>query len=326
MIRSNSVTLESFIERASIKHNNKYEYHCTLPFNNTLSVVNILCPVHGLYSQQVKAHLAGRGCHLCGNEERNKKQSIFFDEFIERIPEEKRLKHSYNELSYTGFRSKMEITCLKHNLMFLQAPGTHIKGTVSGCSECRREHISSILSKNNLKYTTEEIIQQSKNIWGDNRWDYTKFVYVGKQAKSTFICNDCNIEFEQRIMCHLDKANGCPGCQTKYGWKRTDWINYCKSVDCKYPIVYFMNCKNETEEFIKIGFSSKVKRRLKDVPYNTFLINSIFGKPGEIYDLENKLHRIFKQYQYVPQISFKGETECFNLNILQDKNFQFFLQ
>lgn len=319
------VILEEVIARFNKIHNFKYDYSNTV-FRITTDSVIITCKEHGDWITTVKYHLRGSGCPVCAQIERNKKQATPFIIFVKEAKEKFKNAFIYHEDTYISKRKKTKITCKKHNIDFFQSPHHHLSGIGKGCPECRKENIINKLKENNLKYTTEQIIQESKEIWGEDRWDYSKFVYKGKQSKSTFICNNCETEFKQLVFVHLDKNNGCPNCQTKHGWKRTDWINYCNSINCKYPIVYIMSCKQENEEFIKIGFSSKVERRLRDIPYETNLLNSIIGKPGAVYDLEHKLHRIFKQYRYQPQNNFKGETECFSTEILNDPNFQMFLQ
>lgn len=317
--------LEEVIERFNKIHNYKYDYSNTV-FRITTDKAIFTCREHGNWAATVKDHLKGSGCPCCAQIKRTKKQIFPFTEFVEEAKKKFGNMFFYHEDTYISKRKKTKITCIKHNITFFQTPHNHLSGIGKGCPKCRRENIINKLKENNLKFTTAQIIEESKKVWGKDRWDYSKFIYKGKHLKSTFICNKCETEFKQRVFIHLDKANGCPTCQTKHGWKRTSWIKYCKSIDCKYPLVYIMNCKNEKEEFIKIGFSSKIKRRLRNIPYETSLINSIIGKPGAVYDLEHKLHRIFKQYKYQPEISFKGETECFSTEILNEPNFQMFLQ
>lgn len=60
-------TLNYFIERANILHNNKYDYSRSV-YNGFNSRIDIICPTHGMFNQLVKGHLSGKGCKKCINE------------------------------------------------------------------------------------------------------------------------------------------------------------------------------------------------------------------------------------------------------------------
>ena len=59
------VSLEDFKRRANEIHNNKYDYSL-VDLKNTSSKVDIICPIHGVFSQKVNDHLRGIGCPECG--------------------------------------------------------------------------------------------------------------------------------------------------------------------------------------------------------------------------------------------------------------------
>ena len=63
------------------------------------------------------------------------------------------------------------------------------------------------------KKTKEQFILDSKKIWGDNTYDYSKVYYQGSQKKCTFICVKHNVEFQQTPTQHLHGACGCKQCQ-----------------------------------------------------------------------------------------------------------------
>lgn len=92
------------------------------------------------------------------------------------------------------------------------------------------------------------------------------------------------------------------------GWSRTQWTNYCAEATLYKVLLY-----NDNESFIKIGMTSKkLSSRMKRLPYKYKVLKTIKGTSGYIYDLENRVKRLFKQHRYSPLIRFKGETECFN--------------
>ena len=59
------LTTKEFIKRASEKHNNKYDYSLSI-YENSETKLDIICPLHQVFSQNPNDHLQGRGCHECG--------------------------------------------------------------------------------------------------------------------------------------------------------------------------------------------------------------------------------------------------------------------
>lgn len=231
---------------------------------------------------------------------------------------------SYKEKDFINMKTtKMAMYCNSCKNTIYQIPSDHIQG--HGCNHC--SYIKRTKGKiGRLKHTKENIIEQSKKLWGDNVWDYSKFNYKGKISKCIFICKNCEVECEQRVESHLKKMNPCPSCTPKVEWSRSAWLKFCIEKGYLYPSVYIVSLIDKNEDFIKIGMTVDTKPRFEKLPYTTNLLQEIKGKPLDIYNLEKKLHRFFKKYKYNPLKKFGGYTECFNLNILQDLNFQIFLK
>lgn len=55
------LTLNDFIQRANLIHDNKYDYSQVEYVNNSTKV-KIICPFHGVFEQTPAKHLSGRGC------------------------------------------------------------------------------------------------------------------------------------------------------------------------------------------------------------------------------------------------------------------------
>lgn len=64
---SNRVSVEEFISRSEDIHKNVYDYSMVEEFNTTVDKVQIGCPLHGMFWQQVSKHLLGHGCRKCGS-------------------------------------------------------------------------------------------------------------------------------------------------------------------------------------------------------------------------------------------------------------------
>jgi very-short-patch-repair endonuclease len=57
-------TLENFIKRSRIVHNNKYDYSETI-YTNKRTKLKIKCPLHGIFLQTPDNHLHSAGCPIC---------------------------------------------------------------------------------------------------------------------------------------------------------------------------------------------------------------------------------------------------------------------
>jgi hypothetical protein len=85
----NRDTLQEFITKANLIHDNKYDY-TFVEYSGSKAKILIKCPKHGVFSQSAGTHLEGKGCQDCGKEkrtysysvwEKNGYKSNFFDSF-----------------------------------------------------------------------------------------------------------------------------------------------------------------------------------------------------------------------------------------------------
>lgn len=91
MVSNRSLTTEEFIKRASIKHNNKYNYS-KVEYINWFTPVCIICPEHGEFWQRAGDHLNGHGCDKCISskleeqvEKLLKEHNIYFENHVTSI-------------------------------------------------------------------------------------------------------------------------------------------------------------------------------------------------------------------------------------------------
>ena len=73
---------KTFINRANIVHNNKYDYN-SINFKNLHNKIQIHCPKHGYFEQNAYDHLNGHGCPICGQQISNVENRI--TEFIKEL-------------------------------------------------------------------------------------------------------------------------------------------------------------------------------------------------------------------------------------------------
>jgi very-short-patch-repair endonuclease len=59
-----SISVDDFLVKANIVHNNKYHYELSGIINNRQKI-NIFCKKHGRFEQSILNHLSGNGCYMC---------------------------------------------------------------------------------------------------------------------------------------------------------------------------------------------------------------------------------------------------------------------
>lgn len=72
-------TTEEFIREAKLKHREKYNYS-KVNYVNNWTDVDIICPIHGIFPQNPKAHLNGCGCPKCNSSHLENEIRIFLKE------------------------------------------------------------------------------------------------------------------------------------------------------------------------------------------------------------------------------------------------------
>lgn len=138
------------------------------------------------------------------------KKKLTTENFIEKAKKVHGNKYNYSKVEYKGCNEKICIICPEHG-EFWQIPSSHLSG--KGCSKCYNKKRG-----NKLKLTTEQFIEEAKQIHGD-KYNYSKVNYVNRKTKVCIIC-PIHGEFWQSPSCHIFNKNGCPKC-CKTGVKYT---------------------------------------------------------------------------------------------------------
>lgn len=68
-------TTEEWIAEARKVHGNKYQYHL-VKYIDCRTKVDIVCPIHGIFSQAPTEHLAGKGCAYCVHQKFHPSESL----------------------------------------------------------------------------------------------------------------------------------------------------------------------------------------------------------------------------------------------------------
>ena len=165
IIRANNrkIGLDSFIKRATSKHNNKYDYSLA-KYVNSHTKIKIICPEHGVFEQIPKDHLKGRGCNDCKYVLMRVLSASNINEFTKKAKIIHGGKYDYGQTTYINNHTKVKIICPEHG-EFSQTPNDHLGG--AGCPNCFKSkgeiNVRNFLEKNNVLYIQEK------------RFDYCKY-------------------------------------------------------------------------------------------------------------------------------------------------------
>jgi hypothetical protein len=186
-------TKEIFIERSIKKFGTIFDYTNVI-YNGADTLVTIICPEHGEYTQTPYLHLKSKhGCRNCGDVKKGKK--VPKKELINSFNTIHNNKYNYSKVKYKTIRDKIIIICPDHG-EFNQIAHDHKNG--SGCPKCAGVY----------RYTTEEFIDKMKKI--NNYYDYSLIEYKNSSTKVNVKCPEHGIF--SITPNHLSQGTGCPKC------------------------------------------------------------------------------------------------------------------
>ena len=190
-MKGKRLTDADFLDRLKEVHGDTYDYSL-VKYVNMHTPIDIICPIHGVFSQKPYKHLQGKRCHKCFGTHKKTK-----NEFISEAKAVHGNKYDYSNVVYRTCETKVEIKCNDCGTVFYQLPYAHLQG--KGCGFCN----------GGSKMTIEQFIQKAKKIHGD-KYDYSKVEYKNNKTKVCIICKEHGI-FYQTPNDHLDGC-GCPIC------------------------------------------------------------------------------------------------------------------
>ena len=191
---------QEFIEEAIKIHGDKYDYS-KVDYKCANAKIIITCKIHGDILQTPNHHLQGSGCGKCGVIIRSNKSRKTLEEFIKKSRLVHGDKYDYSKVDYKSRHTKIIIICKIHG-EFEQEAGNHLCG--ANCYKC-----SIITTSEKRKITLQEFIDRS-NIKHDNKYDYSKSIYVNGTIKVIITCK-IHGDFEQVPDSHL-AGRCCPKC------------------------------------------------------------------------------------------------------------------
>lgn len=310
---------KQFIEDAVEKYGHRDTYDKVEYVNNKTEII-VTCKIHGDYTTRPDLYLNGSICKSCRKRITKKGYSKYSDKDLFKEAGIKIFGDvtDYSKVGSICKDTKVELQCKKHDHDYIISVANHLGG--QKCPKCAMENYNSLRMK-----TTEQYIAEAKEVHGDN-CDYTDTVYKGSDSKLKIKCNKHNIFFDILPANHLTgtRCRKCfsenqsqlfKGKEGTCGYTKTGYINQANGREAR---VYLIKCFNEDEEFYKIGktfLEMNIRFKKSNLSYNYMEVHSIYGEAGYIYDLENELHRKYKDFKHKPKIYFAGYTECFNLEL-----------
>ena len=193
---------KQFFDEAPKIHNSYYDYS-KVDFMGRTKKVIIICLKHGEFLQEARSHLK-YGCSKCGKDRKKMKE---IEErkrpFLDEASKIHNGYYDYSKVVFTGKTKKVIVICPKHG-EFLQEPRKHLEG--QGCNHCGVERTANIQRK-----SLDTFIKQSKEIHGEDHYNYNNVKYINDHTKVDIYCNICEKIFQQKPSHHL-KGCGCNDC------------------------------------------------------------------------------------------------------------------
>jgi hypothetical protein len=141
-------TAEEFITRSKLVHGDRYDYS-HVSYITARSKVDIICRVHGIFSQVAYSHLIGQGCIKCRDEMLATNRKATFSHFLEKSRKVHGDIYDYSKVDYKNAKTKVTVTCKEHG-DFIVIPDAHWLS--SGCPECRDKQTGFLTSSSGFLY------------------------------------------------------------------------------------------------------------------------------------------------------------------------------
>lgn len=209
-----STSQEEVIRRFNEAHDNienpKFDYS-KVEYKGMHEKVEIICLVHGPFWQKPSDHLNSHGCPNCKADAQSVRRKVPLDEMLKRFAEKHKGKFTYPEIEnyYVDGSTKLNIKCETHGI-FTQTAHSHLYGGCSKCADAKISEQTKGVERPDRRTTTEEYIVKA-NKKHNNRYKYTKTVYVkSKDTKIIVTCDDHG-DFEISPKYHLS-GKGCQIC------------------------------------------------------------------------------------------------------------------
>lgn len=199
--RGVATSYEDIIIKCRKAHGNKYSYGDT-SLKNGKRYIDIICPKHGTFNQQIGHHTVGSGCKSCAAEAQGLRSRLEEDDTIARATDTHKGKYSYGDIVRSKDQTYIEVICPQHG-KFNQILHNHLRG--QGCYACGVSKVTEART-----WTLEDFILKAQEIHG-NKYKYLKLAKSNtNKSLVTYTCPKHG-EITQLCNSHLD-GHGCRDC------------------------------------------------------------------------------------------------------------------
>lgn len=275
-------------------HKDLYQYrHEQFPISN-YGILDIVCSIHGAFTQIARNHLRTCGCPECGKIKSALSRTVDAPTFLLRAHTVHKEKYTYDLVGYVNLQSTIKIICPEHGA-FTQKATKHVNG--QGCPQCYLE---------SKKYTHAEFISLANEKHGDT-YDYSLVEYKGSTMPISIICREHGI-FLQEPRLHLSGA----GCQVCGITKRSFGGRYRDNRPVILYIVYLADL-----QLWKIGVTNRsIPERMAKVSRKyEVLLSIVFTTASDAYIAERVLLNMTKESGNIC-LAIPGYTEIRSVNPL----------
>ena len=206
---------ESFVDRATVVHGDKYGYD-KVDYVDSLTNVIIHCNTCDAdFPQGPGSHVCGNGCPACAyrlNGECKVKEKR--EAFVARATAIHGDMYGYDKVDYMGCKIVVIIHCNRCDNDFKMSPDGHINAS-AGCDACARR----LEGERKTKKARESFTTSAIYIHGD-KYGYDKVDYISATTNVTIHCNTCDADFPQTPNNHLNGSAGCYACARRLEGER----------------------------------------------------------------------------------------------------------
>ena len=167
-------TNEEFIKKSIETHGNTYDYSETNYLGSNINV-DIICKIHGRFSQNPSRHKRGAGCTKCNADKKSKDYRNTTEGFIEKAVKIHNKKYDYSLVEYIHSREPIKIICQTHGV-FEQKPYHHLLN--KGCKECSK--LFNVYKKEDYVKLSEKATLYLIKVYKDDE----EFYKIGKTKDS----------------------------------------------------------------------------------------------------------------------------------------------
>ena len=137
------ITKEEFINKASEKHNDKYDYS-NIVFVNMTTKIDIFCKEHKIsFRQKPSQHIRSSGCKTCSYSNRHNSTRKTLQDFVTEAALLHEDKYDYSDFNYVNNKTAGKIKCKSCLNVWESNPNNHLSNS-TGCPNCS---VNSIFTK-----------------------------------------------------------------------------------------------------------------------------------------------------------------------------------